>query len=149
MSPKWKWLEGNFKNGLLSSKNCKIMYCDGYIQYYGDMLRGKKNGFGSLYHLKGGLYYRGEFIDDIPTLNYPSYTPNGKLSTRYTSLNGTQKVFGLINYPNGQIRYLGFWKANNPDDSDFVVIKKDGRWGYRGPIQNGKTADHRWHFRIF
>lgn len=120
---------------LVASTN--VENCENCIVYVGNWKDGKKSGYGTCYAGDGSILYQGAFIDDKPTVTYPSDAPNRQ---RYFSLvnignsdffvgemeNGNANGFGVIVFNNGDL-----WQSSFKDSQKKGIglyITYDGEW---------------------
>ena len=125
---------GEFQNELQSRTGIYMVQDGGYSIpncpdcsfYVGGWENGKKKGIGYCYDEAGKLIYSGNFINDMPTDNYPS-------SGNYSSLK-----FEVIKYTDD--RYLGETKGGKPNGKG-IYLWKNGKMWY-GEWENGAKAGY-------
>ena len=97
------------KNGVIHGEWNKFWFANGYLEWEGRMVDGKRNGRGKEYYKRGKhLKYCGGYYEDTQYGEFVKcYDSNGKLKYHGTFVEGKPYGFGRGFYANGQIRYIG------------------------------------------
>lgn len=121
----------------IAPENENIRNCDSCTVYVGNILDGKKHGFGSCYSANGRLIYQGQFENDKPTSTYPALNINQLKNFSLLELtngdiflgeikNGNANGYGVLLFPNGDL-WLSTFKEGMKKGIGLYLLY-DGEW---------------------
>lgn len=124
-----------------NSQKKKKIYKNGKIIYYGNMLNGKRHGYGSLYNSQGHLVYKGEWKLNQKNGAGMEYR-NSKIIYQGYFKNNLYDGYGII-YDNNKPKYKGFWKLGNRQGKGIEyysngIVSYFGEWKFNQKNGIGK-----------
>lgn len=132
-------IDGSWKNGYANGSNIVLRFKDGRV-YEGQMVNGKIEGQGKLYHIKNDFFlHRWKSIRaanvNMPDYRYYNLSDRGYYIGHFK--NGEIDGYGTIYYLSGKIRYQGSFKDG--------MRHGQGKHFY----ENGDTYEGKWAFGVF
>lgn len=100
-----------------------------------------KQGLWVKVYRNGSIYYKGEFINDVPQGTFWFWYDDGKPMRRVEHLEGTAHMYAVHYHPNGRLMSEGHYKQGIDPETNQPDKVRDGEWVFYNETGDLKSRE--------